>query len=89
MRKVFFLFCIVLLAVFTVNAQSVKWNPEDVKLLTKNWEGERTPDGRPKVPDALLERLSKVTIEEAWEFLKAKGYENQFENFRVRMKTAG
>ena len=81
MRKVFFLFCIVLLAVFTVNAQSVKWNPEDVKLLTKNWEGERTPDGRPKVPDALLERLSKVTIEEAWEFLKAKGYENQFENF--------
>ena len=71
----------VMLAVFPVKSQSVKWSPEEVKLLTKVWEGERLPDGRPKVSDAHLERLEKVTIEEAWEFLRAKGYENQFENF--------
>jgi len=59
----------------------VKWSPEDIKLLTKDWTGERTPDGRPKVSDAHLERLKHVGLEEIWEFLKARGYENQFENF--------
>ena len=81
MKKLLFLFCITLFAVLPAQSQSVKWSPEDIKLLTKSWEGERMPDGRPKVSDAHLERLKKVTIEEAWEFLKAKGYENQFENF--------
>ena len=70
-----------MLAVWPVHSQSVKWSPEDIKLLTKDWTGERLADGRPKVSDAHLARLSNVTIEEAWEFLRAKGYENQFENF--------
>ena len=69
------------LAGLPVRSQLVKWTAEDIKLLTKDWQGERLPDGRPKVSDAHLERLKKVTIEEAWEFLRAKGYENQFENF--------
>lgn len=63
------------------NAQSVKWSPEDIKLLTKEWTGERTPDGRPKVSDDLLERLKSVSVEEVWSFLRGKGYLNQFENF--------
>ena len=71
----------VLSVVVPVMSQSVKWTPEDIQLLTKGWEGERSPDGRPKVSDALLKRLENVTIEEAWEFLQVKGYENQFENF--------
>jgi regulator of RNase E activity RraA len=81
MKKVVFFFIILLLAGLPVRSQMVKWTPEDIQLLTKQWEGERSPDGRPKVSDAHLARLEKVTIEEAWEFLKAKGYENQFENF--------
>ena len=80
MKKIFFLLLMVL-SVLSVQSQSVKWSSEDIQLLTKSWEGERTPDGRPKVADAHLERLMKVTIEEVWEFLRAKGYENQFENF--------
>ena len=80
MKKIVLLL-IVLLTVIPVKSQSVKWTPEDVQLLTKGWEGERTPDGRPKVSDAHLERLKKISIEEAWEFLRRKGYENQFENF--------
>ena len=71
----------ILSAVVPVQSQLVKWTQEDIQLLTKDWEGERSPDGRPKVPDAHLERLKNVTIEEAWEFLRARGYENQFENF--------
>ncbi len=62
-------------------SQSVKWSAEDIKALTPGWTGERTPDGRPKVPDSLLERLKNVSMEEVWGFLENKGYENQFENF--------
>jgi 4-hydroxy-4-methyl-2-oxoglutarate aldolase len=62
-------------------SQSVKWSPEDIKALTPEWTGERTPDGRPKVSDALLERLKTISMEEVWGFLEEKGYDNQFENF--------
>ena len=81
MKKIVFILLITMAAVLPVKSQMVKWTPEDIKLLTKSWEGERLSDGRPKVSDAHLERLKKVTIEEAWEFLRAKGFENQFENF--------
>ena len=80
MKKIFLMF-IALLAVIPASAQLVKWSPEDIQLLTKQWEGERLPDGRPKVSDAHLERLKKISIEEAYDFMRNKGYENQFENF--------
>lgn len=63
------------------SSQSVKWSADDIKALTAEWTGERTPDGRPKVSDALLERLKKLSMEEVWAFLEGKDYENQFENF--------
>jgi len=52
---------------------------EDVEFYTQYWEGERLPDGRPKVSDDLLERVSKISIEEAWGVLRNEGYHNQFE----------
>jgi len=63
------------------SSQSVKWSADDIKALTPGWTGERTPDGRPKVSDAVLERLKRLSMEEVWGFLSGKGYENQFENF--------
>ncbi|SEM90411.1 Regulator of RNase E activity RraA [Chitinophaga rupis] len=60
-------------------AQQVTLTPEQIKTLTAAWTGERFPDGRPKVPDALLQRLKKISIEEAWGILRNKGYQNQFE----------
>jgi Demethylmenaquinone methyltransferase len=81
MKKLSFIVFILMLMAVPVKSQSVKWNPEDIKLLTKHWEGERSPDGRPKVSDALLERLKDVSIEEVYDFLRGKGFENQFENF--------
>jgi regulator of RNase E activity RraA len=63
-----------------LSAQQISQNAEQIKMLTSQWEGERFPDGRPKVPDALLQRLENVSIEEAWGFLRNKGYHNQYEN---------
>ncbi len=61
-------------------AQNVGSSPEYIKALTSEWKGERFPDGRPKVSDAILERLKNISIEEAWGVLRNKGYQNQFEN---------
>lgn len=47
--------------------------------LTRAWKGERFPDGRPKISDALLKRLKTVDAEEAWGVLQRSGYPNQFE----------
>jgi regulator of RNase E activity RraA len=52
---------------------------DQMKFLTHQWEGERFEDGRPKVPTDILERMKKVTIEEAWGVLRNEGYHNQFE----------
>ena len=49
-----------------------------MKFLTEEWQGERFEDGRPKVPDAILERMKKISIEEAWGTLRNKGFHNQF-----------
>ncbi len=52
---------------------------EDLIELTKLNPFERFPDGRPQVPDDLLERMKLVTTEEAWSVLRAHGYHRQFE----------
>ena len=51
---------------------------EDVIRITSEWTGERFHDGRPKVPDDILRRMSAVTIEEAWGVIRGKGYRLQF-----------
>lgn len=59
-------------------AQLGLFNNEMRKDLTRAWKGERFPDGRPKVPDEVLQRLKKTTAEEAWGTLRAAGYVNQY-----------
>ena len=61
-------------------SQNVGSTPEYIKALTADWKGERFADGRPKVPDSILERLKNISIEEAWGVLRNKGYMNQFES---------
>ncbi len=64
---------------FAVYSQNIGASPEYINALTTDWQGERFPDGRPKVPDKLLERLKKITLEEAWAELIELAYHNQFE----------
>jgi regulator of RNase E activity RraA len=47
--------------------------------LTREWKGDRFDDGRPKVPDSVLEGLKDVDAEEAWGVLRSHGYRLQFE----------
>ena len=60
-------------------AQLGMFSPEQRIALTSEWKGERLPDGRPRVPDAILERMKTVSAEEAWAVLKEAKYEHQFE----------
>ena len=53
---------------------------EELIFLTPEWKGERFDDGRPKVPDALLDRMKLVTLEEAWAVLKGDNYKHQYED---------
>lgn len=58
--------------------------PEEVIALTPEWDGERYDDGRPKVPEGVLERMKKVTLEEAWAVLRNNNFEHQYsENWEV------
>jgi regulator of RNase E activity RraA len=61
-------------------AQQGFFTKEDVLKYTPDWKGERFPDGRPKVPDGILDRMKKVTLEEAWAVLREAGYNHQYED---------
>ena len=52
---------------------------EEMIFLTSEWKGDRFADGRPKIPDDLLERARHINIDDAWTVLKNNGYLNQFE----------
>lgn len=60
-------------------AQAQTISSEELIFLTSEWKGERFPDGRPRIPDELIERAKKISIEEAWLTLKNEGYTAQFE----------
>tara|TARA_B110000116_G_scaffold2493_1_gene2161 strand:- start:425 stop:1309 length:885 start_codon:yes stop_codon:yes gene_type:complete len=60
-----------------INAQGL--SSSEIKFLTNKWQGERFEDGRPKVSKGILERMKKVSIEEAWGVLRNEGFHNQFE----------
>lgn len=79
MNKLSIFFTAFLLIAVDATAQNVGSTPEYIKALTPEWKGERLPDGRPKVSDAILERLKNISIEEAWGVLRNRGYNNQFE----------
>lgn len=53
---------------------------DQVIKYTSYWKGERFPDGRPKVPDDILDRMKTVTLEEAWATLRTAGFEHQYED---------
>ena len=59
--------------------QDITPSANSIKLYTADWKGERSADGRPKVADKFLSRLKNVSMEEAWGYLRNKGYHNQYE----------
>ena len=55
-------------------------SPEELIEYTPEWEGERFADGRPKVPDDILERMNNVSITQAWGVIGGPGYNWQYED---------
>lgn len=60
-------------------APALTLSRDQLVALTSSWTGERYPDGRPKVPDDLIQRMRGVSLEEAWSVLRRHGFRNQFE----------
>ena len=52
------------LAPTPAKAQLWTWTKDQMVEYTKAWTGDRFPDGRPKVPDALIERAKGLSQEE-------------------------
>jgi regulator of RNase E activity RraA len=86
MNKTIVLIVLFLISSLLVSAQRIGSTPEYVRSLTSLWEGERFADGRPKVPDLVLERLEHNTLEQIWGYLNARGYRNQVEKNWIILK---
>ncbi len=64
---------VLLLAPALAHAQLFTLTKEQLVELTAQNTFERFPDGRPKIPDALLERARGMSAEEVWSGLNAAG----------------
>jgi len=60
-------------------AQVFTFTREQMTKYTAKNPYERFEDGRPKVPDALLERFQGLSSEEVWGVLNSRQYRNQWE----------
>ncbi len=73
-----------LFAPAAAQAQLFTLTKEQLIELTAQNPFERFPDGRPKVPDALIERARGMSAEEVWAVLPGKGFRNQYaDGFRI------
>jgi regulator of RNase E activity RraA len=77
--KISLVFLVSLFYTISIQAQVGIFSKEDLLNYTHLWQGARYPDGRPKVSDEILERMKKVSIEEAWSVCNRHNYSNQFE----------
>jgi len=77
MKKIIGIFAMLWVSTFAWGQQISK---EEMLFLTPLWNGERFSDGRPKVSDALLQRLKSVTLEEAWAVLKNANFKHNYED---------
>jgi 4-hydroxy-4-methyl-2-oxoglutarate aldolase len=71
--------CLLQLAATTfAHAQLFTFSKQDLVDYTAKNPFDRLPDGRPKVPDDMIERARELSAEEVWEVLEDKGFRNQF-----------
>jgi len=65
-------------------AQLVSFSKQELIDYTAQNPFDRLSDGRPKVPDALIERARDLSSEEVWAVLQAKEFNNQYaDGFQV------
>ena len=74
-------FCVCLISLFaprSAKAQLLSFSKQDLMDYTAQEPFERFPDGRPKVPNALMERARELSSEEVWAVLDQRGFHNQY-----------
>lgn len=79
-------FCASIVFVFdcSSSAQLISFPKQQLIDYTAQNPFNRLPDGRPKVPDDLIERARDLSSEEVWAVLQDKGYNNQYaDGFQV------
>jgi 4-hydroxy-4-methyl-2-oxoglutarate aldolase len=64
----------------TSDAQVFTLTKEELVALSAQNPFERFPDGRPRVPDGLIDRARGLSAEEIWAVLPRKGFPNQYED---------
>ena len=69
---------IALFVAVPVKAQLVSFSKQDLIDYTAQNPFDRLADGRPKVPDDLIERARGLSSEEVWAVLQEKGFTNQY-----------
>ena len=73
-----------LLAAALADAQLFKLTREQVIEITADNPFDRFADGRPKIPDALIEQAKGISAEDVWAVLPGKNYRNQWaDGFQV------
>lgn len=73
-----------LLAPRSIKAQLLSFSKQDLMDYTAQQPFDRFPDGRPKVPNELLERARELSSEEVWAVLQQRGFNNQYaDGFQV------
>jgi regulator of RNase E activity RraA len=76
--------CAMLLLVPITHAQMITFSNQDLLDYTSQNPFGRLPDGRPKVPDGLIERARGLSAEEIWAGLEDKKFRNQYaDGFQV------
>ena len=70
----------ILLLALNAYAQSPSGARAQIARFTEKNPYSRFADGRPRVPDEVLDRIRELTSEEIWTTLTRLGYNNQFES---------
>ena len=73
--------CVFVITVFAprvMQAQLLSFSKQDLVDYTAEQPFDRLPDGRPKVPNELLERARELSSEEVWAVLQQRGFNNQY-----------
>ena len=78
MKKIILILVSIIAVAVPLSAQQA--SREQLIFLTPEWKGERFADGRPKVPDNILDRMKLVTLEEAWAVLRNENFKHQYDD---------
>jgi regulator of RNase E activity RraA len=82
--RVTLIFCALAMAAGPARSQLVTFSKQELVDYSAQSPFERFPDGRPKVPDNLLQQARELSSEEVWAVLQEKGFNNQYaDGFRI------